>query len=118
MSQTKSHTRVTIVMSIAWVLAGLPDVRDLVELGGFENLRCVYPVSMETDGRKFTGDWEVDQTTFPGGRIDYEVEMELKDASTAQAASAALRARLDALGVRHHPQPMGKYARFRGLINH
>lgn len=95
----------------------LPEVRDLVALGGFENLRWVYPMTMEIGGRKFTGDWEVDQTTFPGGRIDYELEMELEDESTAQAASAVIQARLDALGVRYHPQPTGKYTRFRASMN-
>jgi adenylate cyclase class IV len=83
----------------------------LRELGGFTNERSVYDV----DGLV----WEVDRTTFTGTMgelneiVEHEVEIELDDHDQAEAATANVRAKLDALGVATGPAISGKYARFR-----
>jgi len=64
--------------------------RELIRIGGFENLRArVGPIAVELDGRPRQLTLELDRTTFPGGRVDWEVELEV-EAEDAPAAAALL----------------------------
>ena len=75
----------------------------LVPLGGFSNRRLE-----QHDGADLLC---LDCTRFPGGRVDYELEIE-----TATPADTAARwsSRLAQWGVAHQPQPLTKFARYLG----
>ena len=59
-------------------------------------------------------DLELDETTFPNGRIDAEIEVETEAPDRARRILMELGARA---GVRLTAQKRGKYARFRQIIN-
>jgi hypothetical protein len=78
---------------------GLEAARDgaaLRDWGGFENVRRVVPVTLPGGEPLLL---EVDRTTFPGGRIDEEVEIELAREELAAEVEAWLEARARAAGI-------------------
>lgn len=93
-----------------------PQLGGLKVLGGFENYRCVIPVkhtvTTEQGTREAEFVWEVDRTAFPGGRAEYEAEIEVPDTATARALCQDIYRRLDDLGVRRVPRRASKFARF------
>lgn len=83
----------------------------LYPIGSVVNRREVYRLA---DGYLA----EVDRTEFPGGRIDFEVELELRQVHhTAAAAVAALDAAAPGHGVDSLPNPRSKYARFLAALD-
>lgn len=75
-------------------------------IGATVNIREVYPLQ---------GGYvaEVDRTEFPGGRVDHEVEIELREPHhTADGARAAIAGALLEAGVPDPSPARGKYARF------
>lgn len=80
-----------------------PHVRELVSLGQVRNLRLCFPLP--------SGDTaELDRTEFPGGGVDYELEVETED-------PAAVERHLESLGVPLTPQTKTKFRRFLDAIN-
>jgi uncharacterized protein YjbK len=81
----------------------------LIALGGFSNLRLEFR-EPHPDGEALLC---LDRTELPGGRIDFELEIE-----TAAAAAAARRwhHRLQEWSVPFNPQPVTKFARFLALL--
>jgi uncharacterized protein YjbK len=76
----------------------------LMPMGGFANLRLEFH-----DGDHLLC---LDRTSFPGGRIDHELEIET---SRPADADARWSARLDQWGVPHQHQPLTKFARYLGI---
>jgi uncharacterized protein YjbK len=76
----------------------------LVQAGSFRNERARLPITLNVDGAWIPFEFELDRTTFPGGRTDYEIEVELRGADT-RAAAAAVRAFLTAAGIEGHRAP-------------
>ncbi|MGE0491882.1 MAG: CYTH domain-containing protein [Vulcanimicrobiota bacterium] len=74
----------------------------LVEQGATENLRLCFRLS---------GGWllELDRTVFPGGRVEFEAEVETEDPEATRAELATLFAQAQ---VALTPQTKTKYARF------
>lgn len=106
----------------------------LVELGGFVNVRRIYHVALGSHESEDTSPpdsrsdsslqpqasslmvWEVDATRYPGGRMQYELEVELDAPLEAAAVTRAIHERLRAFGVRYGPQPLSKFARLRQFL--
>ncbi len=75
-----------------------PGVKRLVALGQVQNLRICYPLP--------TGDTaELDRTEFPGGGLDYELEVETERPEEVER-------HLVSLGVPLEPQSKTKFRRF------
>lgn len=74
----------------------------LVRIGAIENERARLSAALVVDGAPIALQFEMDCTTFPGGHVDYEVEVELDDA-TADAASAAVMKLLADAGIGWQP---------------
>lgn len=75
-----------------------PHVQSLVSLGQVENLRLCYPLP--------TGEVaELDRTVFPGGGVDYELEVETESPEVVER-------HLETLGVPLTPQSKTKFRRF------
>lgn len=75
-------------------------------VGSMANTREVYPLS---------GGYllELDRTELPGGAIDYEIEIELREPGhTAEGARAAVEPLLTAAGLEDLEPSRAKYARF------
>jgi uncharacterized protein YjbK len=63
----------------------------LAEVGSFENERSRLPVRLAIGTETRELEFEMDRTTFPGNRVDYEVEVELKGVDV-DVATAAVKA--------------------------
>lgn len=75
-----------------------PGVERMVPLGQVQNLRIRYPLP--------TGDTaELDRTEFPGGGLDYELEVETEQPEEVERY-------LQSLGVPLEPQSKTKFRRF------
>ena len=84
---------------------------ELVQVGAFNNQRTrLGPLSIDLDGEPRALVFEFDRTTFPGGRIDTELEVEVP-APDVEAAGRALRALFERAGVAWCPATT-KAARF------
>lgn len=80
-----------------------PHVNGVVTLGEARNLRICYPLP--------TGDTaELDRTTFPNGRVDFELEVETEN-------PAEVERHLESLGVPLTPQTKTKFRRFLDAIS-
>jgi uncharacterized protein YjbK len=77
----------------------------LERIGSFENVRTRLPATLEVGGRRVAVVLEMDRTTFPGGAVHHEVEVELPGGIDARAAEAAVRALFAAAGVAGTPAP-------------
>jgi len=86
----------------------------LVHVGSFQNERSRLPVALSTNAGPFTAQFEMDRTIFPGRRIDYEVEVELKGVD-ADEATAAVNAFLAKAQVGHQSGP-SKAKRFFEIV--
>jgi uncharacterized protein YjbK len=60
----------------------------LGHVGSFRNERTPLPVKLAVGARKVTLRFEMDRTSFPNGKVDYEVEVELKGDDRRLAAGA------------------------------
>jgi cellulose biosynthesis protein BcsQ/uncharacterized protein YjbK len=99
-----------LVASMREAAGGSPIVR----LGAFENERTVLgPVEVSLEGRERSLEFELDRTEFPGGRVDFEVEVEVQDVGAAGADE--LRALFARAGIEWRSAP-SKAARFFALI--
>jgi chromosome partitioning protein len=97
-------------------LDALIDDAELREVGSFRNLRRrLGPLPLPlTDGGSMDVVFEFDRTEFPGGRVDHEVEVELKGADTARCHDA-LQQLFARAGVAWRSAP-SKSARFFGSL--
>lgn len=90
------------VASIQSALGG----KDLVFLGSFETERTTLPaVELEVGGRPERIVFELDRTTFPGGRIDCEIEAEIRPESDFKELSTRLRELFARAGIEWSPAP-------------
>jgi uncharacterized protein YjbK len=87
---------------------------ELVYVGSFENRRARLPVALTLATGTLQVEMELDQTTFPGSRIEYEVEIELDAADTASAQQAVV-ALLDRAGITWRTAPSKAERFFRAL---
>jgi uncharacterized protein YjbK len=60
----------------------------LAEVGSFENERSRLPVRLSIGTDTIEVEFEMDRTTFPGNRVDYEVEVELVGVDEDRATAA------------------------------
>jgi uncharacterized protein YjbK len=69
----------------------------LAEVGSFQNERSRLPVRLSIGTDTLEVEFEMDRTTFPGNRVDYEVEVELMgvDENLATAAVKAFFAKAE-----------------------
>jgi uncharacterized protein YjbK len=86
---TKGGARPAVVAKIEELLANA----SLVYVGGFKNNRTRVDAELAVGGRPTRLVFELDETTFPGNRVDYEFEVEVP----AGVDAAALRTTLEAL---------------------
>jgi inorganic triphosphatase YgiF len=79
-------------------LAVAADGRPVAQVGSFVNERTVLgPVPLPGSGRRVT--FELDRATFPGPRVDCEIEVELDGDEQAEAVGAELEDLLRAAGI-------------------
>lgn len=98
--------------SLAGVIRGILHGRPLEPVGQFDNERVRVPVELPLDGaRSFRAVLELDRTSFPGGLVHHEVEMEVPDDVDPAEAGRALQALFDRAGVVGRSSP-GKARRF------
>ena len=72
----------------------------LMHAGAFENRRArLGPVDIEAEGRVHALLFELDTTTFPGGRVDHEIEVEVRATEDAESLRGHLVGRLARLGI-------------------
>lgn len=92
-----------------------PGLASLLDQGGFRNLREIYRPPAEAVLLR-NGLWELDRTEFPGGIVEYELEVELQgpeaDAARGSPAEDELRRLLRSWNVPASDQPLSKYGRF------
>lgn len=87
----------------------------LVHLGGFENERTTLPpVAIDVSGRTETLVFELDRTSFPGNRVDCEIEAEIGPEVAAEPLFECLRGIFEQAGIPWKPAP-SKLARFREI---
>lgn len=78
--------------------------RPLEHVGSFENERTrVGPVRMDTPDGPVDATFELDRTRLPGGRVDFEIEVEVEDARQARRLDLPLRELLGQLGIEWKP---------------
>ena len=78
--------------------------RELVPIGAFSNERIhLPPVSLTTENGIQNVEFELDASTFPGGRIDCEIEVEIPAHSDAVVIESALIDLLEQAGIEWHP---------------
>lgn len=84
----------------------------LARRAGFTNRRRIAPLALRDPLGLFSVELTLDETLFPGGRIDYELEVELApDAEAPERVETALRAWLAAQGVAAPASASSKLAR-------
>jgi uncharacterized protein YjbK len=72
---------------------------DLAPIGSVQNRRTRVPLRVEADGEPVEVVLELDETTFPGGVVHHEVEVELPPGASASAVETGLRDLLARAGV-------------------
>jgi uncharacterized protein YjbK len=89
----------------------------LIYIGAFQNERTTLPITLEVGGRAVDFVFEMDKTSFPGGHVHYEVEVELMGLRgvDVQAAADTVRAFFDNAQVRWQSGP-SKAKRFFNVI--
>ncbi len=92
--------------------------QELVRIGAFTNERIhLPPVDLATPTGSETVEFELDTSTFPGGRIDSEIEVEIQAHSDAAGIEAALVQLLERAGVVWHEAPSKAERFFDALEN-
>ena len=94
---TRGAAKPAVVGEVEVLLAGKP----LVYIGGFRNLRTRVNADVTVGGRAVGVVFEFDETTFPGNRIDFELEVEVP----AGVDAAALKTALDGICTRARVTP-------------
>lgn len=90
--------------------------QQLVRIGQFTNERIhLPPVSLTVGDSREQLVFELDTSTFPGNRIEHELEVEIKAHSNAAGIEAALIALLREAGIEWHAAP-SKAVRFFAAI--
>jgi uncharacterized protein YjbK len=102
-----SSTRDALVAALRDAVGAAP----LTTIGSFTNRRTKLPTTLSVHGAPLPVVLELDTTTFPGGVVHHEVEVELTEGTDAAAAERALRDLLARAGVVGRPAP-GKSKRF------
>jgi uncharacterized protein YjbK len=92
-------------------LRGATGAEALGYVGCFENLRTRVHADLPISAGRLPVVLELDETSFPGNLIEYEVEVELGPETDAGQAEAALRALFATAGVEGTPA-RGKASRF------
>ena len=88
----------------------------LVPVGHFVNERMhVPPVTLPIDDTSESLVFELDTSTFPGNRVEHEIEVEIKAHSDAAGIEAALVRLLHEAGIEWHTAP-SKAARFFAVL--
>ena len=78
--------------------------RELIHIGAFHNKRIhLPPVSLRAGNGNEDVKFELDASTYPGGRIDCEIEVEISAHSDAAAIESALIDLLEQAGIAWHP---------------
>lgn len=86
-------------------------------IGRFDNIRIhLPPVVLPADGSDESIVFELDTSTFPNGRTDYEFEIEITDRSDAEAIKTALLGLFKQAGIEWHTAP-SKAERFYAALN-
>ena len=89
----------------------------LTPIGRFHNIRIhLPPVVLPADGSDEAIVFELDTSTFPDGRTDYEFEIEISEHSDAVAIKNALLGLFKQAGINWHTAP-SKAERFYAALN-
>jgi uncharacterized protein YjbK len=99
-----TSTDIPVLKAIRATIGAKP----LVYVGNFKNTRTPVTALIEVKGQQRPVVFEMDRTEFPNGRVDHEVEVELKGQlgdADADAAEKAVRALLDRAGIRPESAP-------------
>ena len=91
----RADPRARDLLATMRAIAGATPLR---HAGAFQNERARLDVALDLDGRTRTVTFELDRTTFPGGQVHYEVEVEIAHADAA-AVERALREFFTKAGV-------------------
>ena len=80
--------------------------QDLVHIGEFRNVRIHLPVIPLQVGENIEQiEFELDSSTFPGGRVDHEIEIEIAAHSDASGIEAALIELFKRCDIKWHAAP-------------
>ena len=80
--------------------------RTLVHIGQFQNERIhVPPITLDLGDNSTIVEFELDTSTFPDGRVDYELEIEISEHSDAELIEDALIRLLQQAGIEWHSAP-------------
>lgn len=92
------------------------DQQDLVRIGDFRNVRIHLPPVLLAAGKTSEYvEFELDCSTFPDGKVDYEFEIEISEQSDAESIEMALKELLRQAGIEWHTAP-SKAERFFAAI--
>ncbi|UCB56153.1 MAG: CYTH domain-containing protein [Thiotrichales bacterium] len=92
--------------------------QDLVHIGEFRNVRIHLPVIQFPVGENLEPiEFELDSSTFPDGRIDHEIEIEIAAHSDANGIEAALIALFKRCGIDWHTAPSKAKRFFKALTD-
>ena len=86
LSAFSASSRPAVVERVSQLLGGQP----VVYVGGFKNLRTRVDSQLAVGGRKTDLVFEFDETTFPGPRVNYELEVEVPAGVDAALVRVAL----------------------------
>jgi uncharacterized protein YjbK len=79
------------------------DQQKLVHIGDFRNVRIhLPPVILPVGNGDERLEFELDSSTFPDGRVDYEIEIEISGQSDAGGIEAALKEMFRQAGIEWH----------------
>ena len=93
--EARAGARARELLATMRAIAGATPLR---RAGSFQNERARLAVTLDVEGRQVPVTFELDRTTFPGGQVHHEVEVEIADAEAA-AVERALRDFFDNAGV-------------------
>lgn len=93
------------------------DQQALVHIGDFRNVRIHLPPVLLAAGKTSERvEFELDSSTFPDGKVDYELEIEISEQSDAESIEIALKELLRQAGIEWHTAP-SKAERFFAAIS-
>jgi uncharacterized protein YjbK len=103
--------------SLLNMIATACDQQSLVHIGDFRNVRIhLPPVTLSAGETSEHVVFELDCSTFPDGKVDYEVEIEISEQSDAESIEMALKELLKQAGIEWHTAP-SKAERFFAAIS-
>jgi uncharacterized protein YjbK len=92
--------------------------QELVHIGDFRNVRIHLPPVLLAVGRNSERlEFELDSSTFPDGKVEYEVEIEISEHSDADAIEAALKDLFRQAGIQWHTAPSKAERFFTAISN-